>query len=56
MPWYIQRRESSRSLETIDEIDDAKEAHRVAKEYNISDPTAVHYVSKVPCKAWRNEE
>jgi hypothetical protein len=24
----------------------------VAREYNLADATAVHYVTKKPCKAW----
>lgn len=55
MPFYIQRRVEPRSVETIDEFTDPKEAHRVAREYNLSDPTALHYVSRVPCKAWREQ-
>lgn len=53
MPWFIQRRDAPRSEETIDEFDNAKEAHRMAKEYNAADPSAWHYVSRVPCKSWR---
>lgn len=53
MPWFIQRRDAPRSVETIDEFDNAKEAHRMAKEYNAADPSAWHYVSRVPCKSWR---
>lgn len=52
MPYYIQRRDNSNTVETIDEITDSKEAYRVAREYNLSDPTARHYVAKKPCKAW----
>jgi len=53
MPYYIQRREDPRTVETIDEFEDSKEAYRVAREYNLSDPTARHYVTRVACKAWR---
>jgi len=52
MPYYIQRREDPRTVETIDEFEDSKEAYRVAQEYNLSDPTARHYVTRVACKAW----
>lgn len=52
MPFYIQRRVDPRSVETIGEFTDPKEAHRRAREYNLSDATALHYVSKTPCKAW----
>ena len=52
MPFYIQRREDSKNIETIDEFEDAKEAHRMVNEYNLADPTAMHYVSRRPCKAW----
>jgi hypothetical protein len=52
MPYYIQRRDNTNTVETIDEITDSKEAYRVAREYNLADPTALHYVAKKPCKAW----
>ena len=52
MPYYIQRRDNTNTVETIDEISDSKEAYRVAREYNLADPTALHYVAKKPCKAW----
>ena len=52
MSYYIQRRDNSNTVETIDELADSKEAHRVAREYNLADATAVHYVTKKPCKAW----
>ena len=55
MPFYVQRRVDPRSVETIGKFIDPKEAHRVAREYNLSDPTALHYVSRVPCKAWREQ-
>jgi hypothetical protein len=55
MPFYIQRREDPKTVETIDEFNDPKEAHRMAREYNLSDPTALHYVSRVPCKSWRDK-
>lgn len=51
MPLYIQRK-SNGKLETIDEVEDAKEAYRLAREYNLADQTATHYVSKKACKSW----
>lgn len=53
MPYYIQRRENPRTVETIDEFDTSKEAYDAAREYNLVDQSARHYVSRVPCKAWR---
>lgn len=52
MPWYIQRKAGGR-VETIDEVKDSREAHRLAAEYNMADKTATHYVVRTPCKAWR---
>ena len=52
MPHYIQRRDNTNTVETIDEFETAKEAYKSAREYNLADPTAVHYVAKKPCKAW----
>jgi len=51
MAWYIQRRHAG-IVETIAEIDDRAEAHRLANEHNAVDKTAYHYVAKNPCKAW----
>jgi len=52
MPWFIQRKQDGK-VETIDEIRDSREAHRLAAEYNLADKSAIHYVSRQPCKAWR---
>jgi hypothetical protein len=49
---YIQRRDHTNIVETVDEFETAKEAHKAAREYNLSDTTAVHYVAKKPTKAW----
>lgn len=49
--YYIQRREG-RNLETVDEFTTRKEANEMVKEYRMADPTAEHYVSTRPCKAW----
>lgn len=54
MAWYIQRRHAG-AVETIDEIDDIKEAHRIAHQHNLADKTAYHYVAKCPCKSWRKQ-
>lgn len=51
MTYYIQRRDGGK-VETIDEIDDRREAHRLASEYNLADNSAYHYVKRKPCKAW----
>ena len=56
MAYYIQRRDYTNTVETIDEFETAKEAYRAAREYNLADPTAVHYVAKKACKAWRENE
>lgn len=53
MPFYIQRRVDPKTVQTLAEFIDPKEAHRVAREYNHSDPTALHYVTRVPCKSWK---
>jgi hypothetical protein len=52
MPYYIQRRDNTNIVVTIDEYEEAKEAYQAAREYNLRDATAVHYVAKKPCKAW----
>ena len=52
MPFYIQRRESRNNIETVDELTTYREACEVCREYNVADPTAWHYVSRKPTKAW----
>lgn len=52
MPFYIQRRVNSKNIETIEQFEDAKEAHRKVKEYNSVDSNALHYVVRRPCKGW----
>ena len=52
MPYYVQRRDDTNTVETVDEITDSKEAYRVAREYCLADPTARYYIAKKPCKAW----
>jgi hypothetical protein len=42
---YIQRRDHTNIVETVDEFETAKEAYKAAREYNLSDTTAVHYVA-----------
>jgi hypothetical protein len=54
MPYYIQRREEkdTRTVVTIEEYTDSKEAYAAAREYNRRNPEAVHYVTRRGCKAW----
>ena len=52
MPYYIQRRDNSNTVETVDEFTESKEAYRVAREYGLADTTARYYIAKKPCKAW----
>lgn len=52
---FIQRKDS-RQLETVDEFDNLKEARAMLIEYRISDPTATYYLSRRPCKQWRNDQ
>ena len=54
--FYIQRRDfKNRTLETVDEFEDSKEAKKMRVEYGFSDPTAVYFISKRPCKAWKED-
>ena len=50
--FYIQRRGDG-YLETVDEFETLKEAKLMLAEYRMSDPTAEFYISRRPCKAWR---
>ena len=52
---YIQRR-ADRQLETVDEFDNLKAARAALIEYRISDPTATYYLSRRPCKQWRDDQ
>lgn len=49
---YIQRKDG-RELETVDEFTTAKEARAMLHEYRLSDPSAVYYMSRRPCKHWK---
>lgn len=54
MPVYIQRKDG-RDLETVDEFDTWKEARRMVKEYRLSDASAIYYLSRRACVAWRTK-
>jgi hypothetical protein len=49
---YIQRKDRHQ-LETVDEFTTAKEARAMLNEYRLSDPSAVYYISRRPCKQWK---
>jgi len=49
--YYIQRRGDGQ-LETVDEFETRKEAREMLPEYQMSDPTAFHYISTRACKGW----
>ena len=56
---YVQRREG-RTVETVDQFpyntrEERKEAQRCRDEYNMSDRTATHYLSRRACKGWNDE-
>jgi len=53
---YIQRRDSSRQLETVDEFDTIKEARAMLIEYRMSDPSATYYMSRRPCNEWKQNQ
>lgn len=49
--FYIQRRGDG-YLETVDEFSDRREARAMLAEYQLSDPSARHYLSSRPCRDW----
>lgn len=51
---YIQRKDSN-YLETVDEFETYREAFKMIREYRLSDPSADYYLSKRPCKTWREQ-
>jgi hypothetical protein len=53
---YIQRRDSSRQLETIDQFDTIKEARSMLIEYRKADPSATYYMSRRPCNEWKQSQ
>jgi len=53
---YIQRRDSSRQLETVDQFDTIKEARAMLIEYRIADPYATFYMSRRPCNEWKQSQ
>ena len=48
---YIQRK-SAGYLETVDAFNTIKEARAMLKDYQLSDKSAVYYLSRRACKAW----
>lgn len=51
---YIQRKGNG-YLETVDEFETQEEAVKMLFEYTVSDPGAEYYLSKRPCKAWKEK-
>lgn len=49
---YIQRKGDGH-LETVDEFETRKEARAMLAEYRMADPSAHYYLSRRPCKDWR---
>jgi hypothetical protein len=49
---YIQRKDAHQ-LETVDEFATMKEARAMLTEYRISDPAAHYYISRRPCRHWK---
>ena len=52
---YIQRKDSQQ-LETVDEFETLKAARAALIEYRISDSTATYYLSRRPCKHWKDDQ
>lgn len=52
---YIQRK-SGADLETIDQFETRKEGRAMLSEYQLSDNSAVYYLSSRACKQWRESE
>lgn len=48
---YIQRKGDG-YLETVDQFETYREAHKMLAEYRLSDPYAHYYISQRPCKDW----
>ena len=54
MSIYIQHiSDEDHELETVDEFETRKEADAAIKEYRMSDPLGVYYISSRACKEWR---
>ena len=52
---YIQRKDG-KYLETVDEFETYKEAKEMVKEYRVSDPYAMYYISSRACKHWNEKD
>jgi hypothetical protein len=52
--FYIQRKGQGH-LETVDEFSSKREADKMLMCYRLSDNTADYYVSRRPCKAWKED-
>lgn len=53
-PVYIQR-VGNGYRETVDEFDSRREARTMLREYQLSDPTAHHYISTRACANWKEK-
>lgn len=49
---YIQYKYGTNPLETIAEFETRKEALNALREYRLSDPYGVYYISQRACKDW----
>ncbi len=52
---YIQRREG-KTLETVGEFANWREARNEIRDHRESDPTAEYYISTRPCRSWRENK
>ena len=52
---YIQRKGNG-YLETVDSFESRKEAREMKAEYQLSDNSALYYLSSRACKEWRESE
>jgi hypothetical protein len=48
---YIQRFDG-KNRETVDQFESRREAQKMLREYQISDPSANYYLSSRACKGW----
>ena len=55
MTYYIQRRESSKVVETVDEFETRTEARAMVAEYSLADRSARYYVSPRACRDWNDQ-
>lgn len=53
---YLQRKGRADLQETVDEFEEKKEAKDMLAKYQVADPEGYYYISRKPCKDWKENK